>query len=299
MNSDSGQRLGFDLNALDVLLDSFTRAAADPTTDRNGFYVSINQKLVACTESYASAVFLKNKEGQIRIVNQSGWNELDAATSNELKGVIKQLYSQPVDAKRLRGGLQHANSQVLSHASAFVANCVPQNGLHFVYVLVRARQENEFAGQVFGDLVNEIASQIEAFENLRTADQKPQSILELTHIAQLVQNLGKSNSLPEMSFHLVNDLAKITKADRVSFVSAAGKIQAVSGVSRVSFRTSVARALSKIGKLALASSGSLEWSEEEINVDGKRSPRGLSQLIAELPSIAGIAIPVRNKASLH
>lgn len=292
MNSENSQRLGFDLNALDVLLDSFTKAASDPSTDRNEFYGAINQKVVACTESEASAIFLKNKEGQVRIVNQSGWSELDATTNNELKGVIKQVFSQPVDAKSIRGGLPGSKSKVLSRTCAFVANCVPQNGMHFVYLLVRAKQDHELAGQVFGDLANEIAGQIEAFENLRAAEQKPQSVLELTHIAQLVQNLGKSHSLSEMAFHLVNDLAKITRADRVTFVGTSGKIQAVSGVSRVSFRTSVARVLSKVARLAMASGGSLEWSDGEINVDGNRSPRGLSQLVAELPSIVGFAIPV-------
>ena len=287
MNSESSQRLGFDLHALDVVLDSLTRAAADPTTDRNEFYATINQKIVACTESLASSVLLKNSEGQVRIVNQSGWSELDSGSTSELKNVVKQTYSLPA-----RSG--HASSNVLSRVTAFVSHSVPQNGMHFVYLLVRSNQENEFAKQVFGDLTNEIASQIEAFENLRSADQKPQSILELTQIAQLVQNLGKSTSLSEMSFNLVNDLSKITHADRVTYVANSGKIKAVSGVSRVSFRTAVARTISKLARVSLSSGGTIEWSNGEINVDGKRSPRGLSQLVEELPSVAGYSIPVKS-----
>ncbi|MFK7767214.1 MAG: efflux RND transporter periplasmic adaptor subunit [Mariniblastus sp.] len=287
MTSES-QQLGFDLNALDLVLDSFSRSASDPSTERNKFYSDINSKIIACTESQASAVLLKNKEGQVRVIHQVGWKELAASTNGELKTVIKRVFDS-IDSK------SKSNAHSLSDIRAFTAVCTPQNGLKFVYVLVRDKQDSELAGQVFSDLTLEIASQIEAFENLRAADQKPRSVLGLTHIAQLIQNLGKSSSLSEMSYHLVNDLAKITKADRVTYVSPAGKINAVSGVSRVSFRTSVARVLSKIARLSIASGGSFEWSDGEVNVDGDRKPRGLNQLIDELPSVSGFAIPVNSE----
>jgi len=292
MNSESGQRLGFDLNALDVVLDTFAQAAADPTTDRSQFYASINQKIVACTESKAAAILLKNRQGQVRIADEAGWKQLEASTRNELKSVVKHVYR---DQGETTNGQSDSGSfsKTLANSTVFVSNCYPQNGMHFSFLLVRAKLEDEFAGQVFGDLANEIASQIEAFENVRFADHKPQSMLELTQIAQLIQNIGKSHSLSEMSFHLVNDLAKITKSDRVSYVSNSGKIHAVSGVSKISFRTSVARVLSKVARLSISSGGSLEWTDGELNVDGKRSPRGLRALVEQLPSVAGFAIPMK------
>ena len=282
MKPDSGQKLGFDLNALDLVLDSFSKAVADPASERAALYALINNKVVACTESQASAILVKNKEGQIRVAHQFGWNELAPATEKELRIHLQQVFD----------GAQATGAKQLSQAGTFTGLCAPQNGLKFLFVLVRTHADSQLAGQVFSDLANEIASQIEVFENQRTADQKPKSILELTQLAQLVQHLGKSSSLDQMSFHLVNDLAKITKADRVTYVAATGKIRAVSGVSRVSFRTSVARVLSKIARMAVSSGGAIEWSEGEVVVDGKRPPRGLAQLVDELPSLAGFVIPV-------
>lgn len=294
MNSESGQRLGFDLNALDVVLDSFAQTATDPSTDRTQFYASINKKIVACTESKAAAILLKNREGQVRIANQAGWKELESSTRNELKSVVKHVFRDQSDTTQGKANLA-SFSKTLSNSTVFVSSCYPQNGMHFSFLLVRAKLDDEFAGQVFGDLANEVASQIEAFENVRSADQKPQSLLELTQIAQLVQHIGKSNSLAEMSFQLVNDLAKITKSDRVSYISNSGKIQAVSGVSKVSFRTSVARVLSKIARLSMSSGGSFEWTNDgELIVDGNRTPRGLRALVDELPSVAGFAIPIKS-----
>lgn len=282
MNQESGQKLGFDLNSLDLLLDSFSKSVADPACERPALYSAINGKIVACTESQASAILVKNRKGQIRVAHHAGWDKLPPKTGEELKQRVHDVF----DSRRPPGAVS------LTHSNAFMGISAPQNGLTFLYVLVRSKQDNELAGHVFSDLASEIASQIEVFENQRAADQKPKSALELTHLAQLVQNLGKSNNLNQMSFHLVNDLAKITKADRVTYVANSGKIKAVSGVSRVSFRTAVARLLSKVARMAVNSGGPIEWTGGEISVDGSRTPRGLAQLIHELPSFAGFAIPV-------
>lgn len=285
MNQNSEQKIGVDLHTLDLLLDSFSTAVANPETDRNELYSAINHKVVACTESQASAILVQNKEGQIRVAQQTGWKELSPAVTSEIKDFVEELFRK----QNVTG------FNKLTHSTIYAGKCSPQNGLTFLFVLVRSQTDSELAGQVFGDLVAEIANQIEAYENQRAADHKPTSVLELTHLAQLVQNLGKSSSLDEMSFHLVNDFSKITKADRATYVSNAGRITAVSGVTKVSFRTSVARILTKIARLTVNSGGVIEWNDDQLTFDGKRTPRGLQALIQELPSIAGFSIPLEHE----
>lgn len=282
MTRETKQKLAFDLNTLDVLLDSIAQSAADPRVDRAALYASINNKLIASTQSLASAIFVQNKTGQVRVAHQSGLKELPQPLLNAIKPAVSDISTSR----------KSPIVRTIGHSRLYAGLSTPRNGLVFTYILIRDDQDNELAIQVFSDLVSEIAEQIRAFENLRVADQSNTSAAELTNIAQLVQNLGKARTLKEMSFHLVNDLAKITHADRVSYLSRDGKIQAVSGASRISFRTAVARTLTKIARLAKSTGASVEWNEGEVIVDGSRTPRGLRSLIEELPSTAGFAIPL-------
>ena len=280
MNQESGQKIGFDVQSLDLLLDSFAESVADPNCERSKLYASINQNIVACTESQASAILVKNQEEQIRVVHQFGWNDLKPGVSKELDKHVRQILNG-----QQRAGLKNHSLRT------YIGACTPQNGLTFLYILVRTKPDAELAGQVFCDLANEIATQISAFESRLAAEQDPKSIVGIGQLAQAGQNLGKSFGLDEMSFHLVNDLAKITKADRVTYVANTGKIKAVSGVSQVSLQTSVARNLSKIARNAVTWHQTIEWADGDIATDGNRTIRGLPQLIQDLNSAAGFAIP--------
>jgi multidrug efflux pump subunit AcrA (membrane-fusion protein) len=287
MSKDTTRR-AIDLNALDHLLDSLAKTAGNSSTNRSDFYASINKNIVACTESKASAILVSNQDGRkVRLVHKVGWEEL---ASNDVTAFQKCIQS-------VLTGEVNSVSVSLPSSRAFIGKCKTQKGMQFVYALLRNLQDNELESQVFTDLANEIASQIKVFEDQLASGEKPKSILNLTHIAQLVQNLGKSKNTTQMAFHLVNDLARITQSDRVSFVDKWGKVQAVNGASRVSLRTSSARRLSSIARLTLASGNSIEWTGEEVQIDGPRSTRGLKQLVLDLGTAEGFVIPVESDSS--
>lgn len=281
-----------DLNALDVLLDALAQQASDASTDRASFYSAINRQIAASTESLASAVFVKNTKGQSRIVQQYGWDRLPASVSESLNNASKKII-QEISPDQTKSVADSSNAA--GHKLVF-AHCKPLSGMQFVFLLVRNTKDNELANQVYRDLTLEIANYIEIFENGKSASKSPRTVVELTQIAQLVQNLGKSNGSGEMAFHLVNDLAKITHADRVTYFSPSAKIKAISGVSNVSQQTSVVKSLTKIARLTLKS-GAIEWQGEKIEIDGNRKPRGLEALIKSVPAKSGFSIPVQQQAS--
>ena len=277
--------LAVDLNALDLVLDAFATSLLNPKADRAVVYGDINQQLVACTGAIASLIVAQNREGQVRVLGQAGWDALPNSTSGPLKGLIKQLFAteSPVGLHELK---QH---------SVFVGKSRPLAGLELLYLLVRSDDSSSLSNQVFCDLANEIATQVESFEILRRGDHRPKSVEQLTQITHLVQNLGKSNGLEELAYHFVNDVAKITRSSRVTLLTTAGKLLAISGVAGGERRTGLSRSLSTIARQAIASRGSVEWANGELLVDGPRSPRGLKVAIENLGTPIGFAVPLKSE----
>ncbi|MEL7498543.1 MAG: HlyD family efflux transporter periplasmic adaptor subunit [Planctomycetota bacterium] len=289
MSSKPADQPAIDLNALDVLLDSFTQMGSDPSTDRVNFYATVNRQLAACTESTAAIVVVKNQTGQTRVVHQHGFDAFPPQTRSALNTAIQQ------NVKTALAESKHG-CQSVSGLKLVFARCRSASELEFLFGLIRPGDENALAEQVHRDLAVEIASQIEIFENNKSANKSPRSVAQLTQFSRLAQNLGKASTTHELAFHLVNDLAKITRADRVTFFSPSGRILAISGVSQVSQRTEVAKKLSKIARIAIRSGG-IEWHGETLEVDAPKRPRGLTSLIADLPADAGYAVPIRHQSA--
>ena len=282
MVNEINSSIGFDLTALDVLLDSITANANQRGVDRGVFYSSLHRKIIASTKSTASLAWVAHQNGQVRSVN-TDWGSLSGENQDEVQLLIKQhLNQKPVQA---------ASTLQLSYGKAYLDSRQARNGLRFIYVLVRSTDDSQLVEQVFADLISEIVGQIEIFENAQTASKPHKSAQDLSLVAQLMQNLGKSSSLKELSFHLVNDVAKITNADRVSYLDSTGKMQAISGASQMSFRTATVRNLVLLGKAALLAKHGFDWQQEQVNFDGKRLPRHTPQLIADTESPVGYVVP--------
>ena len=285
MSDEASLKLGFDLSTLDILLDSFARSGSDPSIDRGRFYADINRKMVASTQSIASAIWVKSSSGQIRPIHQIGWDKIP----DDQRGLLQDL---------VRGALSEARTAVskdLTNLKAFTGVSTTLNGLTFAYLLVRPSSnssESEIVDQIFEDLTGEIAAQIETFENARASSHRVKSERDLTHIAQMVQNLGKAETLQQMAFHLVNDLAKITDASRVTYLNNRGKVLAISGVSQVSLRTSVARDITRVAKSALRHGCPFEWADGEVVDDAQSTPRDIRQIKDRLPSPTGFAFTI-------
>lgn len=277
-----------DLNALDIVLDSIAKLTTDPNTERAALYKTINKNIVACTDSLASMIVSTNPDGQKRVVGQEGWKELTPRTLGETKLLLKKVLA----------GSAQAGCHPLKQATAFVGKSSPKNGLEFTYLLVRTSQDATLTKQVFCDLADEVSSQIENFENLRSAAQRPESTADMTRIAQLLQNIGKSRNEKELAFNFVNDLSTVTNADRVSFVNKSGRVLAVSGVSNVSSHTSFFRSVSNIARMSVASRGCIEWQQADIIADGSRPRRGVVKAVKEMSSASGFSIPLRSKSIL-
>lgn len=280
----------FDLQTLDVLLDAVANQATQPGLDRKDFYASTNQKLLAGTGSLASIVWVGNAQGQIRLAGQSGWTSLDEPQKNAVQKFVK---------KQLAPNSQPQNIAQLPFGTAYCDLGKPGNGFRFLYLLLREPGDSPLVKQVFRDLVAEVSGQIEIFENARTAERPDPAARDLTQLAQLLQNAGKASSLKQLAFHLVNDLSKITKADRVTYLSNSGKIQAISGAAAISHRTSIVRSLTRLGKATLKSRASIEWLDEEINFDGNRQPRNIAALIKETGTMQGYVLPCENDGKLY
>ncbi len=271
-SSASDSPANIDLNALDIVLDTFVTAAKDPNTSRGDLYGRFHRRLIAATDAIASAVFSKRPDSQFTMVSHEGWRNLDAKSLAEIKNSIKQQYSSK-------------NPNVRSHAiSTFVGKSKAVNGVEFLYVLVRRKDSDPLIHQVFEDLTQEIASQIENFEIRRTVTRKPKAIQDLAHLVQLTQNIGKSRNLTQLAMHLVNDLGKSTGADRVCFFNPNGKLIAVSGVSQVSFKTSLARNLSRIARIAKSSNLPIESSENQVVFGDTRRLKKVRTLVEDLDS---------------
>ena len=144
--------------------------------------------------------------------------------------------------------------------------CQPANGFTFLYTLVRPKGDSDLFAQVFHDLVAEVTAQIEIYENSRKAKTPDESAREISHLAQLAQNAGSSTSLKQLAFNLVNDLTKITKADRVTYLDNTGRIRAISGAAAISHRTSIVRTLSRLGKLGLSTRCPIDWQLSLIHI---------------------------------
>ena len=285
MVNEINSNVGFDLTALDVLLDSIASDANQRGVRREVFYNSLHRKLIASTESTASLAWVAHQNGQIRsagkLADNDGWTELHPNHQREVQKLVKKyLKREPVAA-----------AHQLSFGKAYLDSRQTRNGLRFIYTLIRSAEDNELVEQVFADLVSELVSQIEIFENAQTASAPNKPARDLSHIAQLMQNLGKSGSLKELSFHLVNDVAKIAGADRVSYLDAAGKMQAISGAAQISFRTATVRNLVRLGKTVLSARQGLDWQQAQINFDGKRKPRNIKQLVGATETSVGYVIP--------
>ena len=289
MANKVNSNVGFDLSALDVLLDSIASDASQLGVSRQKFYSSLHRKLLASTESTASVVWVSNQNGQVRSASNSlestGWAKLSENDQKEVQQLVKRFLKQEAN---------NAQTHRLSLGTVYLDSRQTRNGLRFIYVLVRSTRDNELVEQVFADLVSELAGQIEIFENAQTASSPNKSARDLSYVAQLTQNLGKSSSLKELSFHLVNDVAKITGADRVSYLDSAGKMQAISGAAQISFRTATVRNLARLGKTVLAAKQGLDWREDQVNFDGKRLPRNAKQLIEATQSPLGYVIPCQS-----
>ena len=289
MVNEVNSNVGFDLSALDVLLDSIASDANQLGVSRDKFYSSLHRKLLASTESTASVVWVTNQNGQVRSAGSSldatGWAELSESSQKKVQQLVKNCLKEDSGA---------AQTHRLSLETVYLDSRQTRNGLRFIYVLVRPKNDNELVEQVFADLVSELVGQIEIFENAQTASAPNKTAHDLTHVAQLIQNLGKSGSLKELSFHLVNDVAKITGADRVSYLDSAGRMQAISGAAQISFRTATVRNLARLGKTVLAAKQGLDWREDEINFDGKHLPRTAKQLIQATESPLGYVVPCQS-----
>ena len=282
MVNEINSNVGFDLTALDVLLDSIVSDANQLGIKRDAFYSSLHQKIIASTKSAASLIWVAHQSGQIRSVN-TNWGKLSANHQQEVELLIKQ------DLKRKP--LQAATVLQPSFGKVYLDSRQARNGLRFIYVLVRSADDNQLVEQVFTDLISELIGQIEIFENTQTASKPHKSAQDLSLVAQLMQNLGKSSSLKELSYHLVNDVSKIVNADRVSYLDSTGKIQAISGTSQLSYRTATVRNLARLGKAALSARHRFDWQQEEINFDGRGLPRNAQQLIADTGAPLGYVIP--------
>jgi multidrug efflux pump subunit AcrA (membrane-fusion protein) len=293
MSNEINSNVGFDLSALDVLLDSIAADTGKLGVSRDQFYGSMHRKLIASTASTASTVWVAHKNGQLRsagnLADGTGWGQLSAAGKKEIHQLVKQYLKR--EPKDVSGSNEATQVSKLSCGNAYLNSRVTRNGLRFIYLLLRSKDDNELVEQVFADLVAELVSQIEIFENAQTASSPNKSARDLSHVAQLMQNLGKSGSKKELSFHLVNDVAKICGADRVSYLDSTGKIQAISGAAQISFRTAIVRNLARLGKTVLATKHPLEWCQDQISFDGKHLPRNVKARIEAVESPVGYAIP--------
>lgn len=290
MSSQTPPQNDLDLQALDVVLDSLSRLSSDASTEREDFYKTVASQIAACTESAGAVVIVKNTKGQSRFLHQHGWERFSPSQIDALNQAIKKIVSDlPTQPSQTQSGVAQGGSHRL-----IFSFCKPLSQMQFVFLLVRARGDNELAEQVFRDLTSEVSNQIEIFENAKSAAKNPRSVIELTQIAQLVQNLGKASNQVELAFHLVNDLAKVTRADRVTFFNSSGRILAISGVAKVSQQTEIAKNLSKLARLTLKAGG-IEWRSDRVEIDGQRKPRGLNELVRSIPADSGIATPISKK----
>ncbi len=290
MVNEINSNIGFDLTALDVLLDSIASDANQLDINRDTYYGSLHRKLIASTKSAASLIWVAHQSGQVRSVN-TNWSSLSASNQEEVQLLVKQYLKQ--NPNPTTSAIQ------LSFGSAYLDSRQARNGLRFIYVLVRSTDDNELVKQVFSDLVSELVGQIEIFENAQTASKPHKPAQDISLVAQLMQNLGKSSSLKELSFHLVNDVAKITNADRVSYLDSTGKMQAISGASQISYRTSTVRNLVSLGKTALSAGQGFDWHQEQINFDGQQLPHEIQQLIESAESPLGYVVPCTTDEKLN
>jgi multidrug efflux pump subunit AcrA (membrane-fusion protein) len=268
---NSSIRRQLDLPALDAVLHGLIQAASQPAVTRDQLYATFHPRLIAATESLASAVFAKRTDSQFTMISQAGWKQFDSATLAEIKDSIKHQYHQtPVKPG--------------NRISTFVATTPAVDGVEYLYVLVRKTDPDHLVEQLLADLVKEVAVQIETFELRRVSEHRPQVVQELTHLLQLTQNVAKSGGLSELAMQLVNDLARVTQADRVCFFSAAGRLLAVSGVSQISMKTRLARNLSRLAKIARQHRTSIESSEDQIALGNQRKPTAIKQWLSELES---------------
>ncbi len=242
-----------DLHALDAVLETFVNAAQDPHTTRAELYENFHRRILACTQSTASAVFSKRANSQFSMVSHAGWNQLSPTLLGAIKESIKSHYAgdNPVSLSAAQPSVHVGKSKAV-------------NDVEFLYVLVRDSESNDLVDQVFQDLTDEVARQIESYEIRRSIAHKPKTTQDLTHLVQIAQNVGRSKNLTQVSMHLVNDLAKSTGADRVCFFQANGKLNAVSGVSQVSLKTSFARNLSRLARIAQSSHSPVESAGDQL-----------------------------------
>lgn len=264
--------VNIDLHALDAVLDAFATATSNPANSRTELYENFHRRVVACTDSLASAVFSKGKNSQLTMVAHYGWSELGNHALAGAKESIKNKY------------LQSASLEPDSNVATFLGKTHSVNDVEYLFVLVRHPESDALVRQVFEDLVQEIANQIETYEVRRAANQKPKAVEDLAHLAQLIQNIAKSQNLTQLATHLVNDFAKSTGADRVCFFRPSGKLLAVSGVSQAALKTTLAKNLSRLARLTNANGQPIESTENQVSFGESGSSGQIRRLIEGLDS---------------
>jgi multidrug efflux pump subunit AcrA (membrane-fusion protein) len=273
------------LHSLDAILNAFVVAAQDSEQNRGSLYRDFHTRITEATCSLASAVFAKLGDSQFNLVSQAGWQQLDSAAIASVKSAIKRRYRK---SRNPPGPSPQEIDTFVGKTSSL------DNGVEFFYVLVRPTESEPAVAQVLGDLVQEIANQIETYEIRRTVREKPKAIRDLTHLAQLVQNVGKSKSMVQLAMHLVNDIAKSTQCDRVCFFNPSGKLLAVSGVTQASLKTALARNLTRIARLVKSSGQAIELVDHQFTFDNSRRHRKAVRLVEQLDSEAIYVAPLKS-----
>ena len=282
-NISNSSTPNIELHALDIVLDSFAAATQNPNTTRAELYDDFHRRILACTDSLASAVFTRRPNNQFTMVSHAGWDNLSPSVLAYVHKTIKHQFSDKT------------TSLLKTDVATFVGKSKSVNGIEFVYILVRKTDPDALVDQVLADLTKEISTQIETFEIRRSAARKPQALRDLTHLVQLTQNVGKSKNTTQLAMHLVNDLAKSTGADRVCFFRANGKLTAVSGVSQVALKTSLARNLSRVARIVKSVGSPVESTDNQVTMGDERGVNLVSDLMEDLDSEVLYVSPIESE----
>ena len=272
-------RESLDLNAFDLGLVEVEKLAASPELGRQSFYKTCVQKVAHFTGANAAIALSKSPGGQISVLAEKGWAHLPESARAEIH---KQLVADFDQCPEASDYLIAAQKIVLA------------SKIQIQFLIIRKGKRASFEQEVFNDFCKEVVKSIGSFER-KQADRNPKNE-GLAQVAQLVQNIGKSSTRAQTLKNLVNDLAKVTSSDRVSFISPTGKVEAVSGSAIISDKSGHARVLSKLARLIGYKQGIFEW-QPDSQSELQRNSKKAAALVSETFGSYGFVIPVLEKTN--
>lgn len=242
------------LQLLDVFLESITDLSSR-ASDRNEFYQTLAKNILPAADAAGTLIAVIFPDSRSTILQ----SVFRSAAKQDESACRKLICNFPATNSEVDEPSFLGHESLASGLDCFIAQCSSPSNVNLRFLIARPHTESESLDQVFGDLAEEIARMIQAFEEKWAIRQIESKSKSANDFAKMTLNIASSRTRRELSFHLANDLNHFVESDRVCLFDSQGRIKACNGVSTISRKSQSIRELSAVARSAIKQNRCLEY----------------------------------------